>query len=384
MPVVMMVIALAGELFFTGSSRILRRHDRDDSMYIALAGRFAPAMCQVGNATGTLISDRWVVTAAHVAANISPFSRSVVCGGEHRQIKATYARTLITRDQAASSATIGNEIIDLALVELDQPIMVKLPVQLNRDLKEKGKSIFVVGTGLSGTGDKGPDTEDGKLRAATNVIDEADGQYVRFSFSPPDDKSATHLEGIGGPGDSGGPAFIEKNGKLYIAGVSSINSKLDAAGPSQYKSVESYSRISTNVRWIESVMRHEVRADSVMQTVIDVRSAWPTEHGAQLAKAFVDAFDSKDSATIAAFEQEYRADTLLAKRPAGARSAGWQRINDQQWGNLKPAAYTRVENRVMLLVESARIGWMRLEFLLDDAGKIERMRTSQPEDPWSG
>ena len=61
---------------------------------------------------------------------------------------------------------------------------------------------------LHGTGLTGPTDGDGRLRAATNVIDNVDGNYFLFSFSPPEDPSATDLEGIGGPGDSGGPAFI--------------------------------------------------------------------------------------------------------------------------------------------------------------------------------
>ena len=380
----MMVLSLAGQLVMADASSILRRHDRDDTRYVALAERFAPTMCELGGATGTLISDRWVITASHVVANISPFSRSVKCRGEHRRIKATYARTVITRAQASQSAAIGDEMIDLALVELAAPIEVKLPVELNRDQGEKGKSIFVVGTGLSGTGETGPDTEDGKLRAATNVIDDASGEYISFSFSPPGDPTATDLEGIGGPGDSGGPAFIERGGKLYIAGVSSINSRLNATGPSRYGSVESYARVSTNVRWIASVMHHEVRADSVRQTVTDVRSAWPEAHGAQLAKSFVEAFNSKDSIALLSFEQQYRADSLLATRPAAARVAGWRRVNEQQWGTIQPAAYSDIENRVMVLVESARQGWMRIDFILDASGKIVRMRTSQPEDAWTG
>jgi len=38
---------------------------------------------------------------------------------------------------------------------------------------------------------------------------------------------------------------------------------------------------------------------------------------------------------------------------------------------------------VMLLVEAPKPGyWMRIEFILDDASKIARMRTATPEDPF--
>ncbi|HYR10195.1 MAG TPA: trypsin-like serine protease, partial [Longimicrobium sp.] len=59
---------------------ILRRHDRDDARYLAAGERWGASVCRVGAAAGTVIGDRWVLTAGHVAANISPFSRSVRCG----------------------------------------------------------------------------------------------------------------------------------------------------------------------------------------------------------------------------------------------------------------------------------------------------------------
>ena len=386
MPFLIAVLPFIIELFVASPSPIIRRHDRDDNRYIALGSRYAPAICKVGGATGTLIGDRWVITAAHVTRNISPFSRSVVCGTEHRAIKATYAVSQMSLAQiSAKVAAADDDIADLALVELASPVATTLHVELNRDTTERGQKIVVVGVGLSGTGETGPTDEDGKLRAATNVIDGAEGQYIDFSFSPPGDSSATDLEGIGGPGDSGGPAFIEKNGQLYIAGVSSINSKRDATGTARYRSVEIYSRIATNTSWIEAALRHEIKPDSVAETISDVRRSWPDTHGARLVKSFIDAFNSGDSVTLVKFEQAYRADSLLATRPAAARTATWRRLLNGDWGSLRPAAYTQVENTVMVLVDSPKQKmWMRIEFWLDPAGKIVRMRTASPEDPYTG
>ena len=60
--------------------------------------------------------------------------------------------------------------------------------------------------------------------------------------------SGTALEGVGAPGDSGGPAFIEADGRLFLAGVSSasMNGK-----PGTYGLVDVYTRISSYADWVE-------------------------------------------------------------------------------------------------------------------------------------
>lgn len=85
---------------------------------------------------------------------------------------------------------------------------------------EIGKEIVIVGKGDTGTGLSGPLSADGILRAATNRVDDIfDGQIV-FDFDAPDSEDVTDLEGVSGPGDSGGPAFLEANGTRYVVGIS--------------------------------------------------------------------------------------------------------------------------------------------------------------------
>jgi hypothetical protein len=109
----------------------------------------------------------------------------------------------------------------------------------------------VIGNGLTGTGETGPVNEDGVMRAATNAIDAAEDRWFAFSFSAPGDSGVTDLEGIGGPGDSGGPALAVTSGAPKVVGVSSINHVGSAAGPSRYHSTEVYARVSTSLGWID-------------------------------------------------------------------------------------------------------------------------------------
>jgi secreted trypsin-like serine protease len=78
------------------------------------------------------------------------------------------------------------------------------------------------------------------------VIDDAGPKRIFMTFDAPPAGAA--LEGVGAPGDSGGPAFIEVDGRLRLAGVSSasMNGK-----PGTYGVVDVYTRVSAYVDWIE-------------------------------------------------------------------------------------------------------------------------------------
>lgn len=362
---------------------ILRRHDRDDARYLAAGERWGASVCTVGAANGTLIGDRWVLTAGHVAANISPFSRSVRCGGRSFAIAEVHTWPGWTTGESGS-AELDLEIPDLALVRLATPATGIPIVRLHRAGREPGRRIILVGNGFSGTGESGPEVEDGRLRAATNVVDSVFGQYFTFTFSQPDDPAATDLEGIGGPGDSGGPALILRRGRLYVAGVSSINSRGDAAGPSRYRSTEVYARVAPSAAWIDRVMAGRGTPDAVADTVRTLAAAgWPATAGGATARAWLEAFNRQDSVGIVEFEHTFRADSLLARRSADERVAGWRTIF-ADWGALQAHGYVESPGKpFLLLVRSEKLGWMSLGFRLEPAAphKLVALRIRRPEDP---
>ena len=64
------------------------------------------------------------------------------------------------------------------------------------------------------------------------------------------------LEGVSGPGDSGGPAFIEKDGILYVAGVISTQTfKGIGEREGLYGILDYYTRVSSYLDWIELLIQ---------------------------------------------------------------------------------------------------------------------------------
>ena len=97
---------------------------------------------------------------------------------------------------------------------------------------------------------------------ATVRVDGAQGNVLTWHFRAPGDPRTTPLEGISGPGDSGGPAFIRIGGRICIAGVSSAQRR-DVVpgqenmhrGQGRYGVEEVYMRISQFRPWIEAAIR---------------------------------------------------------------------------------------------------------------------------------
>jgi hypothetical protein len=187
----------------------------------------------------TLIAQSWAVTAAHVAARLG--AGSVV---EFEGVPYTVKR-VIAHPEATGPAGAPPEV-DLALIEFTAPVQGVEPVPLYRGRDELGKPVLIAGYGDYGVAGAPFQRTDGKRRAVTNEIDDAGPKRIFMTFDAPPSGSA--LEGVGAPGDSGGPAFIEENGRLLLAGVSSasMNGK-----PGTYGVVDVYTRISSYVAWID-------------------------------------------------------------------------------------------------------------------------------------
>jgi len=351
---------------------IIRRHDRDDTRYLELGAQHT-SVTRLGGAAATLIDPRWMITAAHVAANLSPFDRSVRFNDKAYAIEGV-VRHPKWRPRARQTS------VDIALIKLAEPVEGITPAGIYDQKDEQGKSVVFVGPGMYGDGITGPQQDDGKRRAATNTVAGTIDNYITFKFDAPPD--ATELEGISGPGDSGGPALVEVDGRFFVIGVSSANDDAGAAGPCRYLSTEYYARVSTVAEWIRTTMKSELPPQPPIGEIVDLRTGkYPDSHSGQIAAAFFDAYARGTDEAMEAFERGSRADSALAERPIAERVVSWRKLRSE-WGAL--AASKCVEggpNDLHVLVRAEGEGvWKSFQFILqpDEPHKLTGISISSP------
>ena len=249
----MLAFMLGASLLPRESQSIVMRHDVPERRFHDLATRY-PAAVSVQPASGwgaegTLIGTRWVLTAAHVAAGLGP-AGLVVAGDKSYLIERVFIHP------KWHEMTLADMPYDLALVRLNLAVPGIEPALLFNGREQAGSIVTFVGRGASGTGLTGPERENRQLRAATNRVDKVEGAFLQFRFDRPGDPAITELEGISGPGDSGGAAFQEIDGKLYVVGVSSWqDTRPTGRKQGLYGVIENYVRVSSHYDWIMRTLR---------------------------------------------------------------------------------------------------------------------------------
>jgi hypothetical protein len=220
---------------------IVIRDDRPDSLYLALGER-SPAVGRIGRrGDGTLVSPTWVLTAAHVAAGLERADVPVVFGDRGYQVR----RVVLHPDWVE----LGPH--DIALVELAEPVTGIAPIPFYAGRGEVGRIATLVGHGDTRSAVGGPWVRDGRRRGATSRVEGVDGPRLVFRFDRP--PAGTELEGAPGRGDSGGPALLDVDGSVAVAGVSSAGFDGEA-GPGTYGAVDHYTRVSDHLDWLRRTM----------------------------------------------------------------------------------------------------------------------------------
>lgn len=248
-----LLLTLTGFTFIPDSKPdpMITRHDKDEAEFLKIAERFEKYMCLLNlpDCEGTIIADQWVLSAAHCAVIITQKFKD---GKKHfviiNDVEIEVDKVIMYKEWQDREA-------DIALLHLKTKPVDAMQAKLYVDEDEVDKLIYMVGRGDKGDGLIGVNGNDGKQRGATNRIETATEKWLSWTFDHPDTKTKylTEYEGISGPGDSGGPAFIVKNNTVYLAGVSSWQ---DTKGGDEglYGVVENYARVSHYIKWINEEM----------------------------------------------------------------------------------------------------------------------------------
>ena len=281
---VVMTVALAAA---SGPARAgTIRHDRDPQQYLDLGA--APEYASVGKfdltkfqpgyaASGTLVDDNWVLTAAHAFDGTT--SGTFTVGG-----KSYAVERWVTHPKWDGQLRRG---YDLALVKLGAPVSDVAPAALYTGRRELNSVATFVGFGRTGTGVSGHTAEyDALKRAGQNTIDGTIGpeqwpanatfrnglpksaRSFLVDFDDPADPAQNRTGG--GPvdleflislGDSGGGAFISTPRGQLLAGVHSFAEIPDGFDNSGYGDVTGHVRVSAHAKWIRNLLKRERKAE---------------------------------------------------------------------------------------------------------------------------
>jgi hypothetical protein len=234
-----------GWLIASSAYAIVIRHDVEDKQYLALGEEYSQSVAYIGGCAATLVDVNWVLTAAHCLKGKEDNLFFVKHNDSQYRIEKIFIHPKFDRK--------NDEIYDAALVQLKDAIEIGKPALLYQGYNENGQAVIFVGRGTYGNGKDGLIRDDYKERGATNTVDMVNEHVIGFTFNPP--PKSTVLEGISSRGDSGGPAFIELDDKLFVIGVSSYQvSKGYKEG--HYGVGEYYTRVSSLYPWLKKVINN--------------------------------------------------------------------------------------------------------------------------------
>ena len=247
-----LLLAMAGD-----AGAIVQRHDMPDSAYLADESAHPAIFALYRSPEGhkgcvaTLVHRRWAVTAAHCARTALIEATAAGKPGYRVEIagREAFIDRLVRHPDSARTRPPSPNWTDIALLRFSRPVLWVRPVALHDRRDEVGKVVILPGWGGSGNGAVALTGQDGLFRVARNRVDSASALYLDWKFDDPRDGAALTLEGISGPGDSGGPALVRKGRRWATLGVSSHQRTF--GGPEgRYGVVERYVRISAVLLWI--------------------------------------------------------------------------------------------------------------------------------------
>ncbi len=156
--------------------------------------------------TGTLISARRVVTAAHCLENVSASSLRFVIGASVSQAEHVLTVASVTPHPQYDSYSLDH---DIGYIDLTSNAPVPpMGVLTHMDSSFVGQELVFVGYGASNGYQQ---TGSGTKRSVNMPVQQVWARQFRYAVPS---KNTCN-------GDSGGPAFAQVNGQLLVAGVTS-------------------------------------------------------------------------------------------------------------------------------------------------------------------
>jgi TonB family protein len=227
------------------SQAIIIRHDTPPANYQVTNNQY-PSVIDLTYLTGTLINEQWILTAAHGTPYL-PAQQQIKIGDNQYRVEYIIVHP---------DYDTNNLSHDMALLKLDRKVTNVKSTGIYLAADEKSQHVWFVGKGDTGNGKLGVTGGSDVINHAENIIDEVKSLWIIFDFDSPKNKALT-LEGISGPGDSGGPAFITTPSGLKVAGVSS-HQRNNAQGEGFYGVEEYYTRTSAHQSWIDRTIKSSV------------------------------------------------------------------------------------------------------------------------------
>jgi hypothetical protein len=188
------------------------------------------------HASAVAISPVWVLTAAHVVADVKD---PVVKIGD-RQFKVNK----IVSHEDFKESKVG--YADIAICRCDGDLGLEFYPELYENNNEISKTVSISGYGMSGNFSTGTVRSDKKRRAGSNKVVRIERDVLVCVLS--DQKTA--LEFLIASGDSGGGLFIGNR----LAGINSFVMSADGKNDSDYGDECAHTRISKFVPWIKLKM----------------------------------------------------------------------------------------------------------------------------------